>query len=109
MATNPVSRAALSGLYGIDREGWADHNAYSRGLQRYQDKTMDPYGPYGTIGKNLGMTPGEVPGVSRAQGQRDKMANFMSQMPTENQLSPCLLYTSPSPRDRTRSRMPSSA
>ena len=24
-------------------------------------------------------------------------------------LNPCLLYTSPSPRDRTRSRMPSSA
>ena len=24
-------------------------------------------------------------------------------------LTPCLLYTSPSPRDRTRSRMPSSA
>jgi len=27
----------------------------------------------------------------------------------ENQLTICLLYTSPSPRDRTRSRMPSSA
>ena len=27
----------------------------------------------------------------------------------EEALSPCLLYTSPSPRDRTRSRMPSSA
>ena len=27
--------------------------------------------------------------------------------PSQN--SPCLLYTSPSPRDRTRSRMPSSA
>ena len=26
-----------------------------------------------------------------------------------NVLHPCLLYTSPSPRDRTRSRMPSSA
>ena len=26
-----------------------------------------------------------------------------------NDLLPCLLYTSPSPRDRTRSRMPSSA
>ena len=25
------------------------------------------------------------------------------------QFTPCLLYTSPSPRDRTRSRMPSSA
>ena len=28
---------------------------------------------------------------------------------TEGQLYTCLLYTSPSPRDRTRSRMPSSA
>ena len=27
----------------------------------------------------------------------------------ENQFKTCLLYTSPSPRDRTRSRMPSSA
>ena len=26
-----------------------------------------------------------------------------------NQRKPCLLYTSPSPRDRTRARMPSSA
>ena len=32
----------------------------------------------------------------------------MVQWSVENQL-PCLLYTSPSPRDRTRSRMPSSA
>ena len=30
------------------------------------------------------------------------------QMQFDNEL-PCLLYTSPSPRDRTRSRMPSSA
>ena len=28
---------------------------------------------------------------------------------SKNQLCNCLLYTSPSPRDRTRSRMPSSA
>ena len=28
---------------------------------------------------------------------------------TLEKLRPCLLYTSPSPRDRTRSRMPSSA
>ena len=27
----------------------------------------------------------------------------------QRELKPCLLYTSPSPRDRTRSRMPSSA
>ena len=29
--------------------------------------------------------------------------------PSFTQTTPCLLYTSPSPRDRTRSRMPSSA
>ena len=32
-----------------------------------------------------------------------------TQRPTLVQLHSCLLYTSPSPRDRTRSRMPSSA
>ena len=30
-------------------------------------------------------------------------------MPTDTIVGACLLYTSPSPRDRTRSRMPSSA
>ena len=92
MATNPVSRAALAGLFGVDEEGWDRHKAHSRGERQFT-KNFDQVGPYGTVGKNLGknktgMTPGEVPGVSRAQGQRDKMANFMSQMPTENQLSP---------------------
>ena len=29
--------------------------------------------------------------------------------PPRDDFPPCLLYTSPSPRDRTRSRMPSSA
>ena len=35
----------------------------------------------------------------------DPYRNFL----IPNQVLPCLLYTSPSPRDRTRSRMPSSA
>ena len=34
---------------------------------------------------------------------------MMEEMVGHGQLRPCLLYTSPSPRDRTRSRMPSSA
>ena len=38
------------------------------------------------------------PGARLAGGQRERYL-----------LQPCLLYTSPSPRDRTRSRMPSSA
>ena len=42
----------------------------------------------------------------------ERERNFDFDMLTGNfrtQLTPCLLYTSPSPRDRTRSRMPSSA
>ena len=33
----------------------------------------------------------------------------MSQAAVKKMIGDCLLYTSPSPRDRTRSRMPSSA
>ena len=34
---------------------------------------------------------------------------YVSEMEYEEERGGCLLYTSPSPRDRTRSRMPSSA
>ena len=37
---------------------------------------------------------------------RNAFVNYINQL---NRLTRCLLYTSPSPRDRTRSRMPSSA
>ena len=39
----------------------------------------------------------------------DQLAQFPSPAYKMIQFSSCLLYTSPSPRDRTRSRMPSSA
>ena len=39
----------------------------------------------------------------------DSKGNFNSLAFQLNNCKPCLLYTSPSPRDRTRSRMPSSA
>ena len=35
--------------------------------------------------------------------------NLLKNVYTSLDQEPCLLYTSPSPRDRTRSRMPSSA
>ena len=35
--------------------------------------------------------------------------SFMNSLNADPQSTNCLLYTSPSPRDRTRSRMPSSA
>ena len=41
----------------------------------------------------------------------DRIDEYLRNVKIERVLnrSPCLLYTSPSPRDRTRSRMPSSA
>ena len=40
--------------------------------------------------------------------QNDKFSRDIKEIDTTH-LKDCLLYTSPSPRDRTRSRMPSSA
>ena len=43
-------------------------------------------------------------------GSNDLMMQLQSAVPSLNvHLQPCLLYTSPSPRDRQKSRMPSSA
>ena len=46
--------------------------------------------------------------VTCARGSSDHAATYAKYL-FETQLGICLLYTSPSPRDRTRSRMPSSA
>ena len=40
---------------------------------------------------------------------KDSGAVFVDRIVNTPMFYPCLLYTSPSPRDRTRSRMPSSA
>ena len=40
---------------------------------------------------------------------RTKMKNVVTGAVTETSFNPCLLYTSPSPRDRQKTRMPSSA
>ena len=50
--------------------------------------------------KALGMSP---------DGTLSALGNDINGLISYTQLLVCLLYTSPSPRDRTRSRMPSSA
>ena len=48
--------------------------------------------------------------VIKIKAAKDIIIQRISEPPTLAELSSdCLLYTSPSPRDRTRSRMPSSA
>ena len=49
----------------------------------------------------------DIPQLKTSTGKSGSNFEESSQNPEE--LGTCLLYTSPSPRDRTRSRMPSSA
>ena len=55
-----------------------------------------------------------VPGLKKVLNVAARLCRGTGNAPFEMKISdiaamPCLLYTSPSPRDRTRSRMPSSA
>ena len=50
-----------------------------------------------------------TPRVSSFVGGKKDKPSPISKSDVDNILNSCLLYTSPSPRDRTRSRMPSSA
>ena len=77
--------------------------------------------------KSIEQTSSEPQSVSDSQPQTDRAQNLDTSSDTQNTLADtsgniaeegksqgtnpegCLLYTSPSPRDRTRSRMPSSA
>ena len=72
----------------------------------------------GTAGAALGRARFDSPKARLSMGQQvdihrapiGKEVNPITGTPvTEGELITCLLYTSPSPRDRTRSRMPSSA
>ena len=57
-----------------------------------QNDFIDPHGAYGRAGQSS-------PEIVALPGRIKPFADALR----------CLLYTSPSPRDRTRSRMPSSA
>ena len=52
---------------------------------------------------------GKVEGVSACGGESDDFLEPVGACSFNMKSGACLLYTSPSPRDRTRSRMPSSA
>ena len=61
--------------------------------------------------KTMMKSKGET-GIVKTIPKRDLVelnTQITAQRLMENGIDPCLLYTSPSPRDRTRSRMPSSA
>ena len=66
---------------------------------------------YASVDKRITLGEGRVRGqISYASNQALAMAegDYVALL-DQDDIYPCLLYTSPSPRDRTRSRMPSSA
>ena len=64
--------------------------------------------------KDAGVTPKDINEVILVGGSTripmvQQLVKDLFQREPHKGVNPCLLYTSPSPRDRTRSRMPSSA
>ena len=60
---------------------------------------------YGDLGC-MGCQDIATPNIDRLANEGVRFTDFYANAPV---CSPCLLYTSPSPRDRQKSRMPSSA
>ena len=97
----------MSAVFG--RQAMQHHDNVLNGLIQFQ--RADDYGEVARSVAN-GMS-----GVMRSGNSLDarvlQIANQIAKQQqtqlTDSQRSACLLYTSPSPRDRTRSRMPSSA
>ena len=69
-------------------------------VQLYTTRNFQPYAPILNYIKEQGLVNLELFGLEAMN-----IDEFKNMMDSNN----CLLYTSPSPRDRTRSRMPSSA
>ena len=86
--------AIPAGAIGV----WLTHSAWERELQTVQEQHLQ-------IARNL------VAALTRAMLKTWKPCFRWSwrTWPHSNQYGTCLLYTSPSPRDRQKSRMPSSA
>ena len=63
--------------------------------------------PTATTGNGLGPRT-QIINIDKTNITRAELTTMIQALKTEGH-TVCLLYTSPSPRDRTRSRMPSSA
>ena len=75
-------------------------------MQLYTTRHFKPYEPILKFLSDSGIVNIELFGLESMN--TDEFKSMMDQSNITSK-STCLLYTSPSPRDRTRSRMPSSA
>ena len=98
-ANNPTGMTGMTdvmgGAMGAEQMGEA-----MAGMTGMDSAAMDKLG-MADMAAQTGLTPGMVASMGAAGMAGMDVTSVMS--------TDCLLYTSPSPRDRTRSRMPSSA
>ena len=88
-----LEEAALSDPYFVDRKLYPNVDFYSGIIYRAMGISTETF----TVMFALGRLPGWIAQWREMRLNKEPIGR------------PCLLYTSPSPRDRTRSRMPSSA
>ena len=117
-----ASGAAFAGPYvNLEATGSYPDGAYSSGgleaVVGYEGATESGIGWYVSGGPTVTHTEttdefGDVEFIGYLGGSYDKFYGEISGVTAEDDVDwagNCLLYTSPSPRDRVRSRMPSSA
>ena len=118
MGPKPVRTMADMGMAGMDMSGSASTSGAAdasgmAGMPGMDTKPAANAAMAGMAGMDMGKPAANTPGASMAMPSKpaDKAMAGMPGMSDQTAAAPitCLLYTSPSPRDRTRSRMPSSA
>ena len=100
-----VANVSLDG-YIEDANGRFEWTAPSDEVFRFITDIVRPVGTY-LYGRRLYETMALWETDPALAAQSELMADFANVWQAADKI--CLLYTSPSPRDRTRSRMPSSA
>ena len=98
--------AAEPNPWDADGDGWAEHSGAYGYLQTYGQGDCNDYDQNTNPGQN------EILGDLQDNDCDGSVDETLRHIPLPNQptqVSVCLLYTSPSPRDATLSRMPSSA
>ena len=99
-SSNPIADLQAQYLPDIYKQAQQQYEAGQLAPNYYPGQTLTGFDPVRAQGVNIGVDTALGAQTDLAQGQTDLLTNI---------LSGCLLYTSPSPRDRQKSRMPSSA
>ena len=102
-----LNAASLDDVLGVRSSTTVDGAKSQAKIDGMTEQTRDLLQQYKTVMKVVdGLKVYNAQQQRLIQNQKDELAELAKSI---TNVTVCLLYTSPSPRDRTRSRMPSSA